>query len=122
MARAKTVPAGRRRRRGYLKLAKGYVGGRRRLYRTARETVQRALMFATRDRRDSKSVIRKLWITRISAGAVENGITYSRLIDGLKKAKVQIDRKILADLAHSEKKVFSELVNLAKGAGRLSSN
>ena len=115
MPKAKTVPAGRRRRRKFLKRAKGFVGGRHRLYRTARETVQRALMFATRDRRDSKSVIRKLWITRISAGAVENGITYSRLIGGLRKANVQLDRKILADLAHSDKKTFSELVKIAKG-------
>ena len=115
MARAKTVPAGRRRRRGYLKRAKGFVGGRHRLYRTARETVQRALMFATRDRRDTKSVMRKLWITRISAGARANGITYSRLIHGLKKAKVELDRKVLADLAHSDKKAFSEIVSLAKG-------
>ncbi len=114
MPKAKTVPAGRARRRKFLKRAKGFVGGRRKLYRTARETVQRALMFATRDRRDSKSVIRKLWITRINAGAVENGITYSRLIGGLKKANVQIDRKILAELAHHDKKVFSELVNIAK--------
>ena len=115
MPRAKTVPAGRAHRRKFLKRAKGFVGGRRKLYRTARETVQRALAFATRDRRDSKSVIRKLWITRISAGAAENGMTYSRLIGGLKKAKVELDRKILADLAHSEKQVFSELVKIAKG-------
>ncbi|MBI4432873.1 MAG: 50S ribosomal protein L20 [Candidatus Omnitrophica bacterium] len=116
MPKAGTVPAGRRRRRKFLKRAKGFVGGRRKLYRTARETVQRALMFATRDRRDSKAVIRKLWITRISAGAVENGLTYSRLIGGLKKAKIEVDRKILADLAHSEKKVFSELAAIAKAA------
>ena len=115
MARAKTVPAGRRRRRKYLKRAKGFVGGRHRLYRTARETVQRALMFATRDRRDSKSVMRKLWITRISAGARANGISYSRLIHGLKKAKVELDRKVLADLAHSDKKAFLEIVKIAKG-------
>ena len=115
MPRAATVPAGRRRRKKFLKRAKGFVGGRRKLYRTARETVQRALMFATRDRRDSKSVIRKLWITRISAGVQANGLTYSRFIGGLKKAKILIDRKILADLAHSEKKVFSELVTIAKG-------
>jgi large subunit ribosomal protein L20 len=99
-----------------LKRAKGFVGGRRKLYRTARETVQRALMFATRDRRDSKSVIRKLWITRISAGAVEHGLTYSRFIGGLRKAKVQLDRKILADLAASDKKAFGELVTIAKSA------
>src|SRR3989338_4422284 len=115
MPRAKTVPAGRRRRRKFLKRAKGFVGGRRKLYRTARETVQRALAFATRDRRDTKSVIRKLWITRISAGAQANGLNYSRFIGGLKKAKIELDIKILADLAHSDKKVFAELVTIAKG-------
>ncbi|HTL70577.1 MAG TPA: 50S ribosomal protein L20 [Candidatus Eisenbacteria bacterium] len=114
MPKANTVPAGRRRRRKFLKRAKGFVGGRRKLYRTARETVQRALMFATRDRRDRKGVFRRLWITRISAGCDANGITYSRLIGGLKKANVVIDRKILADLAHSEKKVFSRLVDIAR--------
>ena len=115
MPKAKTVPAGRRRRRKFLKRAKGFVGGRRKLYRTARETVQRALAFATRDRRDTKSVFRKIWITRISAGAKANGITYSRLINGLKKAKIELDRKVLSDLALNDKKVFSELVSLAKG-------
>ena len=114
MPKAKTVPAGLRRRRKFLKRAKGFVGGRRKLYRTARETVQRALMFGTRDRRDSKSVIRKLWITRISAGAEQNGISYSRFIGGLKKAKVQLDRKIMADLAVNDKKAFQELVKIAK--------
>ena len=115
MPKAKTVPAGLRRRKKFLKRAKGFVGGRRKLYRTARETVQRALMFATRDRRDSKSVMRKLWITRISAGAVSNGMTYSKLIGGLAKAKVRLDRKIMSDLAINDKKAFSELVKIAKG-------
>ena len=115
MPKAKTVPAGRRRRRRFLKRAKGFVGGRRKLYRTARETVQRAMAFATRDRRDTKALIRTLWITRISAGAVANGMTYSRFIGGLKKAKIQLDRKVLADLAHSDKKAFAELVTIAKG-------
>ena len=115
MPKAKTVPAGLRRRKKFLKRAKGFVGGRRKLYRTARETVQRALMFGTRDRRDSKSVIRKLWITRISAAAVSNGITYSRLIGGLRKANVRLDRKIMSDLAITDKKAFSELVKIAKG-------
>ena len=116
MPRAKTVPAGRQRRKKFLKRAKGFVGGRRKLYRTARETVQRAMMFATRDRRDSKSVIRKLWITRINAGAQANGITYSRFIGGLKKAKVELDRKVMADLAVNDRKAFSELVKIAKGS------
>ncbi len=115
MPRAKTVPASRRRKKGFLKRAKGFVGGRRKLYRTARETVQRALMFATRDRRDSKSVIRKLWITRISAGARQHGLSYSKLIGGLKKAKVEIDRKIMSELARNDKKAFAELIKIAKG-------
>ena len=72
-------------------------------------------MFGTRDRRDSKSVIRKLWITRISAGAVQNGMTYSRLIGGLRKANVRLDRKIMSDLAITDKKAFAELVKIAKG-------
>jgi large subunit ribosomal protein L20 len=114
MPKAKTVPAGLRRRKRFLKRAKGFVGGRRKLYRTARETVQRALMFATRDRRDSKSLIRKLWITRISAACDQNGIMYSRLIGGLRKAKVTLDRKIMADLAVNDKKAFQELVKIAK--------
>src|SRR5688572_7162356 len=114
MPKAKTVPAGLRRRKKFLKRAKGFVGGRRKLYRTARETVQRAMMFATRDRRDSKAVIRSLWITRISAGAAQNGITYSRFIGSLKKANVQLDRKIMADLAVNDKKAFQELVKIAK--------
>src|SRR6185436_6367274 len=114
MPRAKTVPAGLRRRKKFLKRAKGFVGGRRKLYRTARETVQRALMFATRDRRDSKSVIRKLWITRISAACEQSGMSYSRLSGGLRKAKVSIDRKSMADRAVSDKKAFQELVKIAK--------
>ena len=116
MPRAGTVPASRRRKKKFLKRAKGFVGGRRKLYRTARETVQRALMFSTRDQRDSKAVIRKIWITRISAGARQNGITYSQLIGGLKKAKIEIDRKIMSDLARTDKKAFAELVKIAKGS------
>ncbi len=114
MPKAKTVPAGRARRKKFLKRAKGFVGGRRKLYRTARETVQRALMFATRDRRDSKSVIRKMWITRISAACDQNGLTYSRLIGGLKKANVKLDRKIMAELAVNDAKTFTELAKIAK--------
>ncbi len=114
MPKATTVPAGLRRRKRFLKRAKGFVGGRRKLYRTARETVQRALMFATRDRRDTKSVIKSLWITRISAACVQNGLTYSRFIGGLHKAKVQLDRKIMADLAVHDKKAFAELAKIAK--------
>lgn len=114
MPKAKTVPAGLKRRKKFLKRAKGFVGGRRKLYRTARETVQRALAFATRDRRDSKALIRRLWITRISAACDQNSVTYSRFIGGLKKAKVSLDRKIMADLAVNDKKAFQELVKIAK--------
>lgn len=114
MPKSKTVPAGRRRRKKFLKRAKGFVGGRRKLYRTARETVQRALMFATRDRRDTKSVIRKVWITRISAACAQNDIMYSRLIGGLKKANVKLDRKVMSDLAIHDPKAFTELVKIAK--------
>lgn len=115
MPRAITIPAGRRRRKKFLKRAKGFVGGRRKLYRTARETVQRAMMFATRDRRDTKSVMRKLWITRISAGLSEHGVNYSTFIAGLKKANVELDRKIMSELAFHDPKAFAELVRIAKG-------
>ena len=115
MPSAITVPAGRRRRKKFLKRAKGFVGGRRKLYRTARETVQRAMMFATRDRRDTKSVMRKLWITRISAGTVEHGMNYSSFISGLKKANVELDRKIMSELAIHDPKAFAELIRIAKG-------
>lgn len=115
MSKAKTVPAGRRRHRKYLKRAKGFVGGRSRLYRSAREAVQRALAYGTRDRRDKKGTFRRLWITRISAGTEEMGLSYNRFIDGLKKAKIELNRKILADLALNDKPVFQELVKIAKG-------
>ena len=115
MAKVGTVPAGRRRRKKFLKRAKGFVGGRRKLYRSARETVQRAMMFATRDRRDTKSVMRKLWITRISAALGESGLNYSRFIAGLKKANVELDRKIMSELAIHDPKAFVELVRIAKG-------
>jgi len=114
MPRAKGGPSSRRRRKKYLKMAKGYVGGRRRLYRTARETVERGLVFAYRDRRARKRIFRGLWNIRISAGAKLNGISYSRLIWGLKKAGVELDRKILADLAASDAAVFNQLTQVAK--------
>jgi len=114
MARAKNAPARRRRRKRWLKRAKGFVGGRSRLYRTARETVQRAMMFATFHRRARKRDFRALWIIRISAGARENGMTYNRLINGLQKSKIEINRKMLAELAVSDRSVFKELVKIAK--------
>lgn len=114
MPRTAGGPSSRRRRKKYLKMAKGYVGGRRRLYRTARETVERGLVFAYRDRRVRKRMFRGLWNIRISAGAKLNGISYSRFISGLRKAGVELDRKILADLAARDAAVFTQLTQVAK--------
>ncbi|MDE0032378.1 MAG: 50S ribosomal protein L20 [Deltaproteobacteria bacterium] len=116
MPRVKGGPASRRRRRKYMKLAKGYVGGRRRLYRVARETVERGLVYAYRDRRVRKRTFRGLWNIRISAGARVNGLSYSRLIHGLKRAGVALDRKILADLAATDAAVFDQVAQCAKHA------
>jgi large subunit ribosomal protein L20 len=97
-----------------MKLAKGYVGGRGRLYRSARETVERALTFAYRDRRVKKRTFRGLWITRIGAAAKINGISYSQLIKGLKQAGVELDRKILAEIAVADMPAFGQLAQTAK--------
>ena len=115
MARVKRGFTLRRRRKRVLKLAKGYRGPRSRLYRIARETVDRALNFAYRDRRVRKRDFRRLWITRISAAARSNQITYSRFINGLKQANVAIDRKQLSELAIHDPEVFAHLVGIAKG-------
>jgi len=106
----------RRRRNRVLKLAKGYRGGKSRLYRTATEAVDKALQYAYRDRRTKKRDFRRLWIIRINAGAKMNGINYSRLIGGLKKANVDLDRKVLANMAILDAPAFTEVVNLAKEA------
>lgn len=106
----------RRRRKKILKLAKGYRGGRSKLYRTAADAVDKALQYAYRDRRTRKRDFRRLWIARINAGARINDLSYSRLINGLKRAGVEIDRKILAELAVSDPKAFSELAVMAAGA------
>ena len=116
MPRARRGFKARQRRNKVLKLAKGYVGGRRRLFRTAVETVQRALVFAYRDRKVKKRDFRKLWIVRINAASREYGLSYSRFVAGLNKAQVLIDRKILAELAISDPAGFASLVNLAKAA------
>jgi large subunit ribosomal protein L20 len=97
-----------------MKMAKGYVGGRGRLYRSARETVERALAFAYRDRRVKKRTFRGLWVTRIGAAAKLNGLSYSQLMNGLKKAGVQLDRKVLAEVAVVDAAGFSQLANTAK--------
>ena len=103
----------RRRRKKVLKLAKGFRGGRSKLFRTARVAVDKALMYAYRDRKVRKRDFRRLWIARINAAARMNNLSYSRFISGLKKAGVDLDRKILADLAVADPKAFSQLASLA---------
>lgn len=106
----------RRRRNKVLNMAKGYRGGKHRLYRTVTEAVDRALCFAYRDRRTKKRNFRSLWITRIAAGAKMNGTSYSRLISGMKKADIALDRKVLSNLAIVDPKAFSEVVKAAGAA------
>ena len=115
MSRARGAPASRRRRKKVLKAAKGYRGGRSKLIRTARETVQRAGQYAYRDRRARKGDMRRLWIIRINAGARLHGLSYSRLMHGLKEANVEIDRKMLAEMATNDADGFARLVDVAKG-------
>ena len=115
MARVKRGIHARKKRRKILKLAKGYFGARSRLYRTATEAVNRAMKFAYRDRKARKRDFRKLWIARINAASRINGISYSKFIDGLKKAGVGLDRKILADLAVHDSKAFEKIVLVARG-------
>ncbi len=107
MSRVTNVPATRRRHKKYLKAAKGYVGGRRRLYRTAKETVMRAWRFAYRDRRVRKRVFRQLWMVRVNAACREAGTTYSRLMGLLAKKGIRVNRKVLAELCVSHPKVFA---------------
>jgi large subunit ribosomal protein L20 len=114
MPRVKRGFKARQRRNKVLKLAKGYRGARSKLFRSATEAVDRALNYAFRDRRVKKRDFRALWITRINAAARINGLSYSKLIHGLKTAKVEIDRKVLADLAVSDPAGFTELASLAK--------
>ncbi|MBW1635759.1 MAG: 50S ribosomal protein L20 [Deltaproteobacteria bacterium] len=106
----------RRRRNRVLKLAKGYRGGKSRLFRTATEAVDRALCYAYRDRRTKKRDFRRLWITRINAGARMNDMSYSKLMGGLKKAQVDLDRKVLANLAILDADAFSKVVQVAREA------
>jgi len=103
----------RRRRNKILKLAKGFRGGRHRLFRTASEAVDRALSFAYRDRRNKKRDFRRLWIARISAAAKLHGTNYSRLISGLKKANVELDRKVLSNMAILDPSGFAQVVKIA---------
>lgn len=116
MPRARCAPASRARRRKILKAAKGFVGGRSRTLKQAKETLERALCYAYRDRRTRKRDFRRLWITRINAASRQNGLTYNRLIEGLKKADIGLDRKILADLAISDPSGFTAIVQQARTA------
>jgi large subunit ribosomal protein L20 len=114
MPRVKRGFKARQRRNKVLKLAKGYRGARSKLFRSATEAVDRALNYAFRDRRVKKRDFRALWITRINAAARINGLSYSKMIFGLKNAAVEIDRKVLADLAVSDPRGFAEIASLAK--------
>lgn len=113
MPRVKRGTKGRQRHKKLLKLAKGNVGGRRKGYRQARSTVEKGLTYAYRDRKVRKRDFRGLWIVRINAAARTHGMTYSRLIAGLKKAGVDLDRKVLADLAVRDPGAFGDLARLA---------
>ncbi len=110
-------PARNRAKKRIFKKAKGFVGGRRRLMRTAKESLVRAGVFAYRDRRNRKRDFRRLWIIRINAAVRERGLRYSELIAGLKKANIELDRKMLAEMAVADSQGFDAVVELVKQAG-----
>jgi len=114
MPRVKGGTVTRKRRKKVLKLAKGYFGSKHTLYKVANQQVMKSLMYAYRDRRQKKRDFRKLWITRINAAARINGLSYSRLMHGLKVAGIEVNRKMLAELAVSDEKAFAELATVAK--------
>ena len=116
MPRSKTVVPGRARRRKVLKAAKGNFQGRRKLYKTALQTMQRAGQFAWEHRRTKKREFRALWIVRINAAARLNGLSYSKLMSGLKAANIDVNRKLLADLAVRDAAAFAKLAEVAKSA------
>jgi large subunit ribosomal protein L20 len=116
MARVKRAVNAQKKRRVVLEGAKGYRGQRSRLYRKAKEQMLHSMQYAYRDRKDRKGDFRQLWITRINAGARANGITYNRLVQGLRLAGVEVDRKILAELAVNDEKAFVAIVEVAKKA------
>jgi large subunit ribosomal protein L20 len=115
MSRVTGAPSSRRRRKKILKAAKGYRGSRRTLIRTATETVHKAQQYAYRDRKAKKGDMRRLWIVRINAGARMHGMSYSRLMHGLREANVEVDRKMLAEMAVNDQDGFARLVTIAKG-------
>ena len=116
MARVKRAVNAQKKRRSTLERASGYRGQRSRLYRKAKEQVTHSLVYAYRDRKARKGDFRKLWIQRINAAARENGMTYNRLIQGLKAAGVEVDRRVLADMAVNDAAAFAALVQVAKAA------
>lgn len=116
MPRVKRGVTAHRRHKKVLKRAKGYSGARSRVYRVAKQAVTRAGQYAYRDRKQRKRLFRSLWIQRINAAARENGLSYSRLIAGLKKENIEIDRRVLADLAVHEKAAFATIADRAKTA------
>ncbi len=116
MARVKRGVQARRRHKKVLKAAKGYYGARSRVFRVAKQAVIKAGQYAYRDRRNKKRSFRALWIARINAGSRACGLSYSRLIAGLKKANIELDRRVLADLAVHDKDAFSAVVEQAKAA------
>jgi len=116
MARVKGGTVARKRRKKILKLAKGYYGSKHRLYKTANEQVMKSLQYAYRDRRQRKRDFRKLWITRINAAARMNGLSYSKFMHGLKLADIDMNRKMLAQIAISDAKAFTQIADKAKAA------
>ena len=116
MARVKRALNAKKKRRTTLERAKGYYGAKSRSYRAAKEQVQHSLQYQYRDRRNKKREIRRLWITRINAGARINGLSYSKFMDGLKKAGIELDRKVLSDMAINDPQAFAALVEAAKKA------
>ena len=116
MSRVKRALNAHKKRRTVLKHAKGYYGAKSRSYRAAKEQVQHSLQYMYRDRRNKKREIRRLWITRINAGARLNGMSYSVLMNGLKKAGVELDRKVLSDMAVNDPQAFSAIVEVARKA------
>lgn len=116
MARIKRAVNAKKKRRTVLKMAKGYYGAKSRSYRKAKEQVRHSLQYMYRDRRNKKRDIRRLWITRINAAARINGLSYSVFMNGLKKAGVELDRKVLADMAVNDPQAFAAVVEVAKKA------
>lgn len=116
MPRVKNGVAHHARKKKIMEAAKGARGSRSKLYKSAKETVERGMVYAYRDRRKKKSDFRSLWITRINAAARQHGLSYSRLMAGLKKAGIEINRKVLADLAVRDSEAFAKIAEVVKGA------